>query len=100
MPETDQITLTLRTDQIKQLETMAEDDDPRYRSKSEAARHILDRADEVDDLENELDRIKSANKVIVDQYANTEMRVREDEEDEEEEESSFISRISWLLRGK
>lgn len=98
MPDTDQITLTLRVDQIEQLETMADDDNPRYRSKSESARHLLDKSNQVDELEQELDRLKSANKVIIDTYENSEMRVKEDEE--EEEDSSFISRISWLLRGK
>lgn len=94
MPETDQITVTLRTDQIDQLEEMAEDDNPKYRSKSEAARHLIDQANEVDDLETELDRLKSANKVIVDQYANTEMEVKD------EEDGGLLSRLSWLLRGK
>lgn len=99
MPDTDQITLTLRVDQIEQLETMADDDNPRYRSKSESARHLLDKANEVDELEQELDRLKSANKVIVDRYENSEMRVAEDEDDSDEK-SSIISRISWLLRGE
>ncbi|RJX47577.1 hypothetical protein [Halonotius pteroides] len=94
MPETDQITLTLRTDHIERLEEMAESDDPRYRSKSEAARHLMDRADEVDDLEQELDYFKNANKVIVGRFENTEMRVKEDEDD------GLLSRLSWLLRGK
>lgn len=94
MPETNQITLTLRTDQIDQLEAMAEDDNPQYRSKSEAARWLLDKADEADDLEQELDYFKNANKVIIDRFENTEMEVKENED------TSLLSRLNWLLRGK
>lgn len=94
MPDTDQITLTLRDDQIEQLEQLAGDDDPRYTSKSEAARHLVDRADKVDELERERDRLENANKVIVDRYEETQMKVADTDDD-----TTIIGRLSWLLRG-
>lgn len=97
MPETERITLTLRTDQFDLLEDLAENDDPRWRSKSEVARHLLDEAQRVDDLEQELERLKNEKQVFIDEY-------QEDEPDEievrEDDDSSFVGRLKWLFTGK
>ena len=96
MPDTDRLTLTIRTDQAEMLEEMSESDDPRWRSKSEAARHLLDEADRVDDLETELERVKNEKQVIVQEVQSEEIQAHEDAD----ERDSFFGRLKWLVRGE
>lgn len=98
MPETERITLTIRVDQVDKLEDLANNDDPRWRSKSEAARHLLDEADRVEELEQTIDRLQNEKEVIISEY-------QEDEPDEitpasdSNNPDSFLGRLSWLIRG-
>lgn len=64
------------------------------RARAKAARHLVDRADKVDELGQERNRLENANKVIVDRYEETQMQVANDVDD-----TTIIGRLSWLLRG-
>lgn len=108
MPETERTSLMLRPDQKEIIEDMAESDDPRWDNQSEALRHLIDEAQRVDELENEIDDLKMATT----QLRNEKQVLIEDREQQQEtsdetdmvpvddSDRGIVGRLNWLLRGK
>ena len=108
MPEITKTSLSIRPDQKDRLKELAENDDPRIDDMSEAVRHLIDEAERVDDLEDEIadlkmeiESLRNEKRVLIDE--------RRDEQQEtsdetaiatvDDDDSSIIDRLSWLLRG-
>lgn len=102
--EKKRVTLTIRQDQHDCLEEMADDDDRRYSSKSEAARHLFDRVDELEDdveeLEREVERVKNEKQVLVEKHQETQQLEKYEEDVEELVEGGLGQRVKWLIFGK
>ena len=102
--EKKRVTLTLRTDQHEQLDEMAEDDDPRYDSKSEAARHLIDRVDElqdeVEELQGDVERLKNEKQVLIEQHQQSQELAKYQEEEQFLESAGLGDRVRWLLFGR
>lgn len=102
--EKQRVTLTIRQDQHDRLEEMGDDDDPRYSSKSEAARHLFDQVDDLEDdvaeLENEVERLQNEKQVLIEKHQDTKQLVEYQEEEQFIDDASFGQRVKWLVFGK
>lgn len=100
----ERVTITLREDQFEQIEEMAADDDPRYSSKSEVVRHLIDRVgeleDDVEELQMEIDRLQNEKQVLIEQHQQTEELAVYKEEEQFIEDASFGDRVRWFLFGR
>lgn len=102
--EKQRVTITLRQDQYDDLEEMAEDSDPRYESKSEAARHLFDRVEELEvevaELESTVERLQNEKQVLIEKHQQSEELALYKEEEQFIEDAGFRQRVKWLVFGK
>jgi hypothetical protein len=102
--EKQRVTITLRQDQHDRLVELAEDDNPRYDSKSEAARHLFDRVDDLEDdieeLELTVERLQNEKQVLIEKHQQSEELALYKEEEQFIEDASFRQRVKWLVFGK
>ena len=107
MPEITKTSLSIRPDQKDRLKELAENDDPRIDDMSEAVRHLIDEAERVDDLEDEIadlkmeiDSLRNEKRVLIDERQTQQQETSSETAlDTVDDDSSIIDRLGWLLRG-
>jgi len=108
MPEITKTSLSIRPDQKDRLKELAENDDPRIDDMSEAVRHLIDEAERVDDLEDEIadlkmeiDSLRNEKRVLIDERQTQQQETSSETAlDTVDDDSSIIDRLGWLLRGR
>jgi len=108
MPEITKTSLSIRPDQKERLKELAENDDPRIDDMSEAVRHLIDEAERVDDLEDEIadlkmeiDSLRNEKRVLIDERQTQQQETSSETAlDTVDDDSSIIDRLGWLLRGR
>lgn len=100
----ERITVTLREEQVEMIDEMAEDDNLRYDSRSEAVRYLIDRVDDLEDaleeVERDLERVRNEKEVLVDQHQQSQELELYREQQETLLEASLGQRVKWLVFGK
>jgi TolA-binding protein len=108
MPEITKTSLSIRPDQKDRLKELAENDDPRIDDMSEAVRHLIDEAERVDDLEDEIadlkmeiESLRNEKRVLIDERRDEQQETSDETalDTVDDDDSSIIDRLSWLLRG-
>lgn len=98
------ITVTLREEQVDMIDEMENSDDPRYDSRSEVVRYLIDRVEEleadVEELERNLDRVRNEKEVLVEQHQQSKELEVYREQQETLLEASLGQRVKWLVFGR
>jgi Arc/MetJ-type ribon-helix-helix transcriptional regulator len=99
MPELERTSVTLRPDQLEQIEELAENDDARYVNKSEVIRFLIDRGFEAEEIEQDLERVKNEKQVLVEEIQDGPDEDAMVPKEETEELDSMIDRLKWIISG-
>lgn len=98
------VSLVLRDRHVDALDELQDDDDRDVRSRSEAAREMIDEYGELksrcEDLRRERDRLENRVMTLIDDRQERQELVRYVDEEQERREAGAITRARWWLFGK
>ena len=98
------VSLVLRDRHVDVLDELQEDDDRDVRSRSEAAREVIDEYERLrsrcEELQTERNRLENRVMTLIDDRQEKQELVRYVDEEQERREAGAITRAKWWLLGR